>query len=63
MAVEIRDVAANHVLAAKPKPVGEGWRLVKPTRGGAKIDAAIALAMAVSVATEERAREPLIAFV
>lgn len=39
----------RHVLAASPKAVGEGWRLVKPRlRSGAVIDGAIALAMAVS---------------
>ena len=42
---------SRHVSAAAARPVGEGWRLVKPKRSGAAIDAAIALAMAVSVAT------------
>jgi phage terminase large subunit-like protein len=41
----------RHVLAAAAKSVGEGWRLVKPKRSSAVIDAAIALAMALSVAT------------
>jgi len=41
-----------HVLAAGAKQHGEGWRLVKPRRGQAKIDAAVALAMAVSFAVE-----------
>jgi phage terminase large subunit-like protein len=43
----------QHVLAAAAKPVGESWRLVKPkSRSGASavIDAAVALAMALSVA-------------
>jgi phage terminase large subunit-like protein len=53
----------KHVLAAAPKSVGEGWRLVKPKRSGAVIDGAIALAMAVSVATGETESEPLFAFV
>lgn len=44
----------RHVLAASPKPVGEGWRLVKPKRAGAVIDGAVALAMAVSVASVEQ---------
>jgi phage terminase large subunit-like protein len=43
----------RHVLAAAPRPVGELWKLGKPKRSGAKIDAAVALAMAVSVATHE----------
>ena len=38
----------RHVLAAAPKPVGEGWRLAKPRRSGAVIDGAVALAMALS---------------
>ena len=42
---------SRHVLAAVPKSVGEGWRLVKPRRSNAVIDACVALAMAVSVAT------------
>lgn len=42
---------SRHVLAAAPKSVGEGWRMVKPKRSGAYIDAAVALGMAVSIAT------------
>ena len=43
------DEALNaHVLAASARPVGEGWRLVKARESAAPIDAAIALAMAVS---------------
>ncbi len=43
------DEALNaHVLAASARPVGEGWRLVKARKSAAPIDAAIALAMAVS---------------
>lgn len=38
-----------HILAAAAKPVGEGYRLVKMSDNGLPIDAAIALAMAVSV--------------
>jgi hypothetical protein len=38
------------VLAASPKPVGEGWRFVKPKLRSGVIDGAIALAMAVSIA-------------
>lgn len=54
---------SRHVLAAAPKPVGEGWRLVKPRRSGAVIDAAIALAMAVSVTmTTEELPPPVFAF-
>jgi phage terminase large subunit-like protein len=41
----------RHVLAAAPRPVGEGWRLVKPKRSSAVIDGAVALAMAVSITT------------
>ncbi len=41
----------QHVLAAAAKPVGEGWRLVKSRRSKKPIDAAVALAMAVSIAT------------
>ena len=40
----------RHVLAASPKPVGEGWRFVKPKLRSGVIDGAIALAMAVSIA-------------
>jgi phage terminase large subunit-like protein len=43
----------THILAAAPKPVGEGWRLVKPKRSNAVIDGAVALAMAISVASAE----------
>ncbi len=43
----------RHVLAATARPVGEGWRFVKPKKSGLYIDAAIALAMAVSVAQAE----------
>ncbi len=42
----------KQLLAAKPKPVGEGWRLVKERRTGMQIDAAIALAMAISFAAD-----------
>lgn len=53
----------RHVLAAAPYPVGEGWKLVKPKKpASAVIDAAVALAMAVSMATGAPASEPLIAF-
>jgi phage terminase large subunit-like protein len=45
---------SRHVLAAAPRPVGEMWRLVKP-KTGAKIDAAVALAMAVSMLSEKPA--------
>ena len=38
------------MLAASPKPVGEGWRFVKPKLRSGVIDGAIALAMAVSIA-------------
>jgi phage terminase large subunit-like protein len=57
-------VLSRHVLAAAPKSVGEGWRLVKPRRSGAVIDGAIALAMAVSVtlAIGEVAPEPFLAY-
>lgn len=48
----------RHVLAASPKPVGEGWRLVKPRRSRAVIDGAIALAMALSVASEGVSETP-----
>ncbi len=48
----------QHVLAAAPKSVGEGWRLVKPKRNGAVIDGAIALAMAISVATAQAEPQP-----
>lgn len=46
----------RHVLAAGARPVGEGWRFVKPRRGTAPIDAVIALAMAHStiVADDEQ---------
>ncbi len=48
----IRHRATSHftkqILAAKPRPVGEGWRLVKDRKQGQEIDAAIALAMAVN---------------
>lgn len=37
------------ILAAAPRPVGEGWRLVKRKKNALPIDASIALAMAVSV--------------
>ncbi len=40
----------HQLLAAKPKPVGEGWRLVKDRVKGKEIDSAVALAMAVSIA-------------
>jgi phage terminase large subunit-like protein len=55
----------THVLAAAPKPVGEGWRLVKPKRSNAVIDGAIALAMALSVgmADPEPDWEPMAASV
>lgn len=53
----------RHILAAAPKPVGEGWRLVKPKRSGAVIDGAIALAMALRVAIGEQvSSEPMVAF-
>jgi phage terminase large subunit-like protein len=53
----------RHVLAAAPKPVGEGWRLVKPKRSGAMIDGAIALAMGVSVIVGGQANpEPMFAW-
>jgi phage terminase large subunit-like protein len=53
----------RHVLAAAAKPVGEGWRLVKPQRGQV-IDGAIALAMAISVASAPApVFEPMFAFV
>jgi phage terminase large subunit-like protein len=44
----------RHVLAASPRQVGEMWKLGKPRRSGAKIDAAVALAMAVSVACHDQ---------
>lgn len=37
------------ILAAAPRPVGEGWRFVKRKKNKLPIDAAIALCMAVSV--------------
>jgi phage terminase large subunit-like protein len=46
----------RHVLAANPKSVGEGWRLVKP-KPRTVIDGAIALAMAISVAQAPEAEE------
>jgi len=55
----------KQVLSAKPKPVGEGWRLVKERRTGQEIDACIALAMAVSVSQAEQPAEysgPMVAF-
>ena len=53
------DGALNaHVLAAVPQPVGEGYRFRKAKRGGAPIDALIALAMAHSVMVGEEAKEP-----
>jgi len=52
----------RHVLAAAPKSVGEGYRFVKPKRSGAVIDAAIALAMAVSVMGDPVEAAPLVAF-
>ncbi len=55
-------VLTQHVLAAAPKPVGEGWRLVKPKRASAVIDGAVALAMAVSVANHEVVSEVLVAY-
>jgi phage terminase large subunit-like protein len=46
-----------HVLAAQAKPVsGEKWRLVKPKRGGRVIDAAVALAMVLSVVQAQAQR-------
>ncbi len=42
----------KQVLAAKPKPVGEGWRFVKDRRAGQEIDSCVALAMAVSISVE-----------
>jgi phage terminase large subunit-like protein len=54
----------RHVLAAAPKAVGEGWRLVKPKRSGAVIDGAIALAMGVDVIVGDAAKpEPMFAWV
>ncbi len=46
-----------HTLGAGVRPVGEAWRLTK-NPGGQKIDAAIALAMAVSVLLGEKPRKP-----
>ncbi len=45
-----------HVLAAVARPVGEDFRFSKPRGSAAKIDACIALAMAVSVASTPRRR-------
>lgn len=53
----------QHVLAAAAKTVGEGWKIVKPKRSGAKVDGAVALAMGVSVAVAEMSTEPLLAWV
>lgn len=39
----------SQILAAAPRPVGEGWRFVKRKKNKLPIDAAIALCMAVSV--------------
>jgi phage terminase large subunit-like protein len=53
----------RHVLAASPKPVGEGWRFVKPRLRTGVIDGAIALAMAVSIAADiGEPKEALISF-
>jgi hypothetical protein len=52
----------RHVVAASPKPVGEGWRFVKPKLRTGVIDGAIALAMAVSIAGDIQPKEALIAF-
>ena len=50
----------QHILAAAARPVGEGWKLVKPKRSGAMIDGAVALAMVLSVAS--RQTEPILAW-
>jgi phage terminase large subunit-like protein len=48
----------RHVLAAGAKPVGEGFKFVKPRRKRRPIDGVVALAMALSTAVAERQAEP-----
>lgn len=48
----------SQVLAAAPRPVGEGFRLVKRRKNPMPIDAAIALAMPVSVIVGGEDRQP-----
>ena len=57
---------SRHLLGASAKWVGQMWRFAKPRGKETKIDACIALAMAVSVVVDEESkptREPLIDFV
>jgi phage terminase large subunit-like protein len=52
----------SHVMAGVTKETERGWRLQKDPRRSAPIDALIALAMAVQVASAASPAEPMVAF-